>query len=357
MSKNKEKDFSLNFKQILETDDYIQSIKLLAENEGDLAGMDGFLSLLIIPSITKAFKVLEEQKKYEEIIKKIDEILSIEGVHIIIKSFCLNYQGCMLLEISKDNRKEAFDKFYSAFELVPEDKRIAKNIENFFPYLKDSNELEIYINKIYKYKDKFSDNFLCFLSLYEMCIAYDNKDFDKSYSLAIKNISKAFEIFKDKTEAIKVITHVAIFSASEVYCNHVKNKELIQAENIYTTVYNLLKENDSKDKMITLFGIMLFVSNKYDLALKKFESISENHPGKKILKGFCYYEYIKDNLKAGNSLDKCIEYINKLKGLEIDNDDLKKDIAYLDFLIFIKKSELELEKIIFLHLIKLKICW
>lgn len=351
-----EKDFSADLKKILETDDYMQSIKLISEKEGDLGGMSGFLSLLIIPSITKVFKALEEEKKYEEVMNKIDEILNIEGVHIIIKSFCLNYQGCILLDISKDNRKEAFDKFYSALELVPEDKAVVRNIENFFPHPKDPDELEIYINKVYKYKDKFSDKFLCFLSIYEMCLAYDNKDFDKSYSMAVTNISKAYEMFKDRKELINIINQVVIFSASEVYSNHVKNKDLIEAENIYSTVNNLLRDNESKEKMNILFGIMLFVSNEYDLALKKFELLSENHPGKKILKGFCYYEYIKENLKTGKSLDKCIEYINILKGLGIDNEELNKDIIYLEFLIFKKKTELQLEKMIFLHMIKMKKC-
>lgn len=67
-----EKDSSSKLSKILESDDYIQSIKLLSEKEGDLGGLVGFLSLLIIPSITKAFKDLEKEKKYEEIIKKID---------------------------------------------------------------------------------------------------------------------------------------------------------------------------------------------------------------------------------------------------------------------------------------------
>ena len=339
-----EKNFSTFLKTIVESDDYIKSIKFLVENEGDLGGISGFLSTLIIPAIVKDFQALEKEKKFEEIINKINEILSIEGVHIIIKSFCLNYQGCTLLDISKDNRKEAFDKFYSALELVPEDKSIARNIENFFPDIKDPDELEIYINKVYKYKDKFSEKFLCFLSVYEMCIAYDNKDFDKAYSLAIANISKAYDIYKDRKEAINVINLVAIISASEIYTRHVKNKDLIQAENIYTTFYNILNDNESKDKMTILFGLMLFISNEYDLALKKIEKLPDKHPGKKMLKGYCYYEYIKNNLKEDNSLDKCIEYINNLKSLGIDNEIFNKDITYLDFLIFIKKTELELEK-------------
>ena len=43
-----EKDFSAEIKKILETNDYIQAIKLISEKEGDLGGMAGFLSLLII---------------------------------------------------------------------------------------------------------------------------------------------------------------------------------------------------------------------------------------------------------------------------------------------------------------------
>ena len=339
-----EKDISSKLKKILETDDYLQSIKLLAENESDLGGMTPFLSLLIIPSISKMLESLEKEKKYEEAIIKIDEILNIEGTPILIKSFCLNYQGCILLEISKDNRKEAFEKFYAALELFPEDKRIAKNIENFFPFSSNSNEVHIYINKIYKYKDKFSDNFLCFLGLYEACLAYDDKDYDKSYDLAIKNVSKAYEIYSNNKKAINVIIHILIFSASEVYSNYIKNNDTVKAENIYNTVNNLLKDNDSKDKMNILFGIGLFISNEFELAFKKFESISEKHPGKKILKAFYYYEYIKNNIKKENKLDKCIEYINLLKDLKIDNEDLQNDINYLDFLIFIRKSELEFEK-------------
>ena len=90
--------------------------------------------------------------------------------------------------ISKDNRKEAFDKFYSVLDYVPEDKRIAKNIEIFFHILKILMDQKYILIKIIIYKDKFSDKFPCFLSFNEMCISYDNNDFDKSYSPAIKNI-------------------------------------------------------------------------------------------------------------------------------------------------------------------------
>ena len=82
-----EKNFSTFLKTIVESDDYIKSIKFLVENEGDLGGISGFLSTLIIPAIVKDFQALEKEKKFEEIINKINEILSIEGVHIIIKSF------------------------------------------------------------------------------------------------------------------------------------------------------------------------------------------------------------------------------------------------------------------------------
>ena len=190
-----------------------------------------------------------------------------------------------------------------------------------------------------------------------MCILYDNKDFDKSYSLGIKYISKAYKIYENKKEAIDIITHVIIYSASEVYSNYVKDNDLIKAENIYNTLYNLLKDNDSKDKMNILFGIMSFMSNEFDLAFKQFELISDKNPGKKILKAFCYYEYIKANIKQDNTLDKCIEYINILKNLNIENEDLKKDIIYLDFLIFIRKSELEFEKNDFSSYDKIEKCW
>ena len=105
--------------------DYVSYMKTIAENDNEI--MKIFLSLSAIDTILEMLSEYVKSKSYEEAINKLDEIIEIEGLPINIKSFCLNRQGLLLINISKKNLKNAFDKFYTSFELMPR-KETAENM-------------------------------------------------------------------------------------------------------------------------------------------------------------------------------------------------------------------------------------
>ena len=152
-----------------ENKNYIQYINFLIEHENELNDIEKY-SFEVLEIILEEVKELENQNNLEEAIKKIDEILNINGINNIIKASCLNIQGNLLLGLSQDNKNEAFEKFYSALEIFPNDSNYSKNIEISFPYTTNITEMEMYINKVYKYKNSFSENFVSTLAFFEMII-------------------------------------------------------------------------------------------------------------------------------------------------------------------------------------------
>ena len=318
--------------------DYVSYMKTIAENDNEI--MKIFLSLSAIDTILEMLSEYVKSKSYEEAINKLDEIIEIEGLPINIKSFCLNRQGLLLINISKKNLKNAFDKFYTSFELMPR-KETAEYVAKAFPFGEDSNVVQIYINKVLKYKEFFPENFLSRLGLYEMLIYYDIKDYDKAYDIGVSQIPKISETFKDNREAISAISYIFIITASEIYSKYIQKKDINSAEKIYDFLINNLKYKEDKERTKILFGIMLIISNEFELAFSKFDSMEEQNVK---LKAFCYGQYIKTNLNQKTNFEKCLNYINILKSLDLKEDEIKNEINNLDFLIFIRKCEIEFEK-------------
>ena len=321
--------------------DYLNYIYFLIDHENELKDIEKY-SYEAIEIILEIVEELEKQKNLEKAILILDEILNINNINNIIRANCLNIQGNLLLGISQDNKVEAFEKFYSALEIFPNDKNNCENIEKSFPYSTNISEMEIYINKVYKYKNNFSGNFLSTLAFFEMIISFKKEDYTKAYDIGLIHINKVYELFKNEKESMKSIINVFIISGSEVYSNYIFKKDLNSGEKIYNLVYQNLRDEKDKDKAKMMFGNTLYISGEYNLAFSKFNSISEI-PEKQKLVGYCYREFIKDNLKKNINFEKSIEYINILKSLNIDDENLEKDILYLDSLIFIRKCEVEFE--------------
>ena len=335
------KDFFKQFEEYQKNKDYISCIKLITEDD-EQSPLAESLIILTMKLIEEILNEMLSEKKFQEALDKLDEILEIKGIPINLKCFCLTNQGIFLMKISDKNAKIAFDKFYLAFELRPNPK-FAFYIEKAFPYNETYNEVQIYINKVYKYKETFSANFISRLGLFEMILNFEKKEYEKAYNIGVIHMPNIAEVMKHNKDAISSISFVFIIVGSEVYLKYMQKKDLDSGEKVYNNICNNLKNEEDKNKAQFLLGVMLIISNEFEILFSKFDSMSEGQEKDK-LKTFAYVEYIKTNLNQKKNFEKCLNYINILKSINTNDEDIKDDINHLDFLIFIRKCEIDFEK-------------
>lgn len=164
-----------NLIENLNQNNYLEYFNFIIEYNNNLNENNSLQNLFNIKDlfkigIKKLEKIIDESDKIDKKeknlikIKQLDEILNIKGFSNDLISLCLNNQGFYLLKIDKKlNFNLAFEKFYKALELSPDFKTCITNIEIIFPFSEKLEILEPYIDKIYKYIDKFSENFIIFL--------------------------------------------------------------------------------------------------------------------------------------------------------------------------------------------------
>ena len=155
---SKIKDFNLQFLELvsesfellknMNEENCLEYFKYFIQNESDLLKYINFKKIFSIgysrlcELIDKSDKI-DNNEKNQIKLKKLDEIIHIKDIPNDVISLCLNIQGCLLLEIdNKLNEKFAFEKFYQALELTPNNETCITNIEVTFPYSEGPETVE-----------------------------------------------------------------------------------------------------------------------------------------------------------------------------------------------------------------------
>ena len=182
LKKLDEKNYLEYFKVLIEYDNFLKE-----NHPPDNLKLD--IETLFILGIKKLDKIIDESDNKEKSLikfKQLDEILDIQGLPNHIISLCLNNQGFFLLEMDpKLNAILAFEKFYKALELSPDFKICIKNIEASFPFSEKLDILEPIIDKIFKYIDKFSENFINYIMMFKIVILTLKKEYKDAYNIGI----------------------------------------------------------------------------------------------------------------------------------------------------------------------------
>ena len=209
------------------------------------------IEILFYSGINKLFKLIDESDdKEKNLIKfnQLDEILKIQDLPNYIISLCLNKQGFFLLEMDpKLNKNLAFEKLYKAIELSPDYKTFIIILETLFHFFKELDILESFSDQICKNVDKFSDNIINIIMIVKIIILTLKKDYKDAYNIGINYIPKIDEIIENDKD-IEVITQLFYFSSSEIYSDLIKDKKILEGEEIFKSVCSCLKYERHKDE-------------------------------------------------------------------------------------------------------------